>query len=90
MPRPQQSPTSSPADCPADDDRDQPAPQGCPKCDRESVTTDLVSTTGSGLARLFDIKTRQFRVVTCEHCGYSEFYDDSQTAEADVVDTFLA
>ncbi|WP_439025652.1 zinc ribbon domain-containing protein [Haloarchaeobius sp. DT45] len=73
-------------DVETDDPRDD---GGCPKCGGCEVRTDLVSTTGSGFARLFDIQTRQFRVVTCTCCGYAEFYDDTETAEAEAVDTFL-
>ncbi|WP_267642623.1 zinc ribbon domain-containing protein [Haloarchaeobius amylolyticus] len=77
------------SDSPATDAGEHPPDPGCPKCDSESVTTSQVSTTGSGLARFFDIKTRQFHVVTCEYCGYSEFYDEAQADEGTGIDAFL-
>jgi len=60
---------------------------GCPKCGHEDAEVDTIATTGTGLSRVFDIQTRQFRVVTCTNCGYSEFY---RGQDADViVDLFL-
>lgn len=60
---------------------------GCPKCGHEDAEVDTIATTGTGLSRMFDIQTRQFRVVTCTNCGYSEFY---RGQDADViVDLFL-
>lgn len=60
---------------------------GCPKCGTEDAEVDTIATTGSGLSRMFDIQTRQFRVVTCTNCGFSEFYR-GQDAEI-VLDLFL-
>ena len=60
---------------------------GCPKCGNEDAEVDTIATTGTGLSRMFDIQTRQFRVVTCTNCGYSEFYR-GQDAEV-IIDLFL-
>lgn len=60
---------------------------GCPKCGHDDAEVDTIATTGGGLSRMFDIQTRQFRVVTCTNCGYSEFY---RGQDADIiVDLFL-
>ncbi|WP_224269677.1 zinc ribbon domain-containing protein [Haloprofundus salinisoli] len=60
---------------------------GCEKCGHDEAMTDSISTTGSGLSKFFDIQTRQFTVVSCTNCGYSELYRG--TSSGDVVDIFL-
>lgn len=52
-------------------------PSGCPKCGHEQAEVDEIATTGASLSRLFDIQNRRFRVVTCQNCGYTEFYRGS-------------
>ncbi|QRV17313.1 hypothetical protein JMJ58_11680 [Haloterrigena salifodinae] len=37
-----------------------------------SIATQSAS--GTGLSKLFDIQNRQFMVVSCTNCGYSELY----------------
>ncbi|PSQ48718.1 nucleic acid-binding protein [Halobacteriales archaeon SW_7_65_23] len=46
-----------------------------------------MTTTGSGLSKMFDIQNRRFRVVSCTNCGYSELYKGGNTS--DMVDLFL-
>ncbi|MFB6310274.1 MAG: zinc ribbon domain-containing protein [Salinirussus sp.] len=60
---------------------------GCPKCGNEDAEVDTIATTGAGLSRLFDVQTRQFRVVTCTNCGYSELYRGQDTEI--ILDLFL-
>ena len=62
---------------------------GCPKCGYDQVTTDQISTTGSGLSKMFDIQTKKFTVVSCTNCGYSELYRDVGSRGGDIVDVFL-
>ena len=64
-------------------------PAGCLKCGHTEVTTDTISTTGSGLSKMFDIQTKQFTVVSCTNCGYSELYRDVGSRGGDFVDVFL-
>jgi len=71
---------------------DEPSPRnerGCPKCGHTETDVGSISTTGSGLTRLFDIQTNQFQVVTCTNCGYTELYRDVRSRGTDVVDVFL-
>lgn len=66
------SPDEGPPDLP-----EEPAPtldDGCPKCNCEEAEIDSIATTGTGLSKLFNIQTRQYKVVTCTNCGYSELY----------------
>lgn len=61
--------------------------RGCPKCGHSGTDVDSISTTGSGLSKMFDIQTRRFTVVSCTNCGYSELYKGR--SKHDVVDIFL-
>ncbi|WP_158057750.1 zinc ribbon domain-containing protein [Halorussus halophilus] len=62
---------------------------GCEKCGHQSASTDEISTTGSGLSKMFDIQTKKFTVVSCDNCGYSELYRDVGNRGSDVVDVFF-
>ncbi|NUC74518.1 nucleic acid-binding protein [Haloterrigena sp. SYSU A558-1] len=64
-----------------DDDR------GCPKCDHTETEIDEIATSGTGLSKLFDIQNRQFMVVSCTNCGYSELYRGQSSGN--MVDLFL-
>lgn len=64
-------------------------PDGCLKCGHDQVTTDQISTTGSGLSKMFDVQTKKFTVVSCANCGYSELYRDVGDRGSDIVDVFL-
>jgi len=62
---------------------------GCPKCGHGEVDVGNISTTGSGLSKLFDIQTNKFRTVTCANCGYTELYKDVGSSGADLADVFF-
>lgn len=72
---------------PGIDNRTEMEESGCPKCGNEDAEVDTIATTGAGLSRLFDVQTRQFRVVTCTNCGYSELYRGQDTEI--ILDLFL-
>ncbi|ADB62221.1 Protein of unknown function DUF2082, nucleic- acid-binding, Zn-ribbon domain protein [Haloterrigena turkmenica DSM 5511] len=61
--------------------------RGCPKCDHTGTEIDEIATSGTGLSKLFDIQNRQFMVVSCTNCGYSELYRGQSTGN--MVDLFL-
>ena len=61
---------------------------GCPKCGHTEAEVDEISTTGSGLSKLFDIQNRGFQTVSCTNCGFTELYK-SDTGASDLVDVFL-
>ncbi|MXR52892.1 nucleic acid-binding protein [Halovenus sp. WSH3] len=67
-----------------DPNRDQ---RGCPKCGHEETEVDEISTSGSGLSKMFDVQNRQFTVISCTHCGYSELYKGQSSGNA--IDIFL-
>ena len=60
---------------------------GCPKCGHGDAEIDKIATTGTGLSMLLDLQNRQFNIVTCANCGYTEFYRGSDTAV--MLDLFL-
>jgi predicted nucleic-acid-binding Zn-ribbon protein len=62
---------------------------GCPKCGGTDAEVGSISTTGSGLSKMFDIQTNEFRTVTCTNCGFTELYADVGSAGSDLVDVFL-
>jgi len=69
---------------PPQSDRD-----GCPKCGHDEVDVGSISTTGSGLSKMFDIQTNNFQTVTCTSCGYTELYADVDSRGADLADVFF-
>ncbi len=62
---------------------------GCPKCGHDDVTTDSIATSGGGLTKFLDVQNRNFTVVSCTNCGYSELYRDVGSRSSDFVDFFL-
>lgn len=62
---------------------------GCPKCGHDEADVGNISTTGSGLSKMFDIQTNNFRTVSCTNCGYTELYADVDSAGADLADVFF-
>ena len=67
----------------------QPDDSGCPKCGHDQVDVSSISTTGSGLSKMFDIQTNKFETVTCTNCGYTELYKNVGSSGSDIVDVFL-
>lgn len=75
-----------------EDERDYPDTlsddgEGCPKCGHPEAETDGVAMTGDGLSRYANYQNREFVVVTCSSCGYSEFYH--REGGGDLVDLFF-
>lgn len=61
--------------------------EGCPKCGHGAAETDGIAVTGEGLSRYADYQNREFTVVSCVDCGYSEFYRG--TGSGDLTDLFF-
>ncbi len=64
-----------------------PRGRGCPKCGHEQTEVGEIATAGSGLSKYFDVQNRQFTVVSCPSCGYSEVYERGSSGDA--IDGFL-
>jgi len=46
----------------------------CPKCGGMEIEEDELRMSGRGLTRYFNIQNRCFEPRTCNRCGYTEFY----------------
>ncbi|MGO0062530.1 zinc ribbon domain-containing protein [Brevibacillus fluminis] len=64
--------------------------KGCPKCGGSSVSISEMSATGGMLSRMFDVQHQQFEVVSCDRCGYSEFYKRNSSFGKSLLDLFFS
>jgi predicted nucleic-acid-binding Zn-ribbon protein len=62
---------------------------GCVKCGSDSVSEGEVRMTGGGLSRFFDVQNNVFETVSCDECGYTEFYRKDRDKAGEVLDFFL-
>jgi predicted nucleic-acid-binding Zn-ribbon protein len=60
---------------------------GCPKCGHTDAETDGIAVTGEGISRYVDFQNREFTVVSCANCGYSELY--RRPGDGDLIDLFF-
>lgn len=74
--------------------RDRPASHGdgdgddgCPTCGGTETEADEITTSGTGLTKLFDVQNRRFVVVSYANCGYSELSKGRSTGNA--IDSFI-
>ncbi len=64
----------------------------CPKCNNIGAVVGDMATTGKGLSKMFDIQSNKFTSVTCNKCGFTEFYKDNITGKlsgSDFLDIFF-
>src|SRR5690349_2644194 len=47
----------------------------CCKCNNTQASVDWIAGTGTGPSRLLNWQIKQFLSISCEHCGYTEFYN---------------
>ncbi|MGB1317187.1 MAG: zinc ribbon domain-containing protein [Flavobacteriales bacterium] len=61
----------------------------CSKCSSRQYSSGEVRTTGGFWSKIFNIQNRKFITISCEKCGYTEFYNQkgSSTAE-NILDLF--
>lgn len=62
----------------------------CQKCGCTQYDLDEIRTTGSALAKIFDVQNKKFTVVSCRQCGYSELYKGSTSTIGNVFDFFTS
>ncbi|MQF66434.1 hypothetical protein FIM09_04960, partial [SAR202 cluster bacterium AC-647-P02_OGT_505m] len=48
-----------------------------------------IRTTGGGLSRFLDVQNQQFSHITCENCGYTEFFKRRSGRAGNILDMFL-
>lgn len=58
----------------------------CPKCSGTGRRTGEFRAAGGFLSTFFDFATERFRYVSCESCGYTEFYNARLGTGSRVVD----
>jgi uncharacterized protein len=61
----------------------------CPKCGSTSYKKDEMRATGTYLAKLFDVQNRKFITISCERCGYTEFYKRQSNMLGDIFDFLM-
>ena len=61
----------------------------CPKCQNTEYETGTIRTTGGGLSRFLDIQNQQFSHITCNNCGYTEFFKRRAGKVGNIIDMFM-
>lgn len=60
----------------------------CAKCGNSEFDTDVMSATGGGFSKIFDIQNKKFTSVTCTRCQYTEFYRAETSSLGNIFDLF--
>ena len=61
----------------------------CPKCVNYTYETGEIRTTGSGISRFLDIQNQKFAHITCDKCGYTEFFKRRVSGVGNILDLFM-
>ena len=61
----------------------------CPKCDHHRSIVGEFRAPGGGIASAFDVASVKFAYVSCEACGFTEFYRQDLSIGATVVDLLV-
>ena len=48
----------------------------CAKCGGAGCETGKIRTTGDGVSRYMNLQNQKFGYITCDKCGFAEFYRD--------------
>ncbi|HMA68848.1 MAG TPA: zinc ribbon domain-containing protein [Candidatus Mcinerneyibacterium sp.] len=60
----------------------------CPKCGNLTFKTDQMRATGGGFSKIFDVQNKKFTTISCEKCGYTEFYKAETSTLGNIFDFF--
>lgn len=60
----------------------------CIKCNSSEFTEDIVTMTGKSWSRFMNIQNRKFASISCDKCGYTEFYRGNSKSWENVIDFF--
>lgn len=60
----------------------------CPKCDHRECDVSEFRSTGSFLAKIFDVQSAKFTTVTCRRCRYTELYKADTSMLGNIFDLF--
>ena len=58
----------------------------CPKCGCQQYTKDQLQATGGNFSKIFDVQNKRFITISCEKCGYTEFYRSQTSAGMNILD----
>ncbi|MCF7918614.1 MAG: zinc ribbon domain-containing protein [Candidatus Cloacimonetes bacterium] len=61
----------------------------CPKCGNDTYIKDEMRATGSYLAKLVDVQNKKFITISCQRCGYTEFYKKQSHLLGDIFDFLI-
>ena len=61
----------------------------CGKCENQPYETGEIRTTGGGLSRFFDVQNQKFSHITCENCGFTEFFKRRSGKAGNIMALFL-
>jgi len=61
----------------------------CPKCGNTSYIKDEMRATGSYLAKVFDVQNKKFITISCQRCGYTEFYKKASNTLGNIFDFLM-
>ena len=60
----------------------------CAKCGHDEYDTGEIRVAGGFWSKIFDVQANKFSSVSCEQCGYTEFYKGSTSMLGNVFDFF--
>lgn len=60
--------------------------RACPKCGAHEKTQGEFRAAGGFWSSFFDYSNKRFRYLSCERCGYTEFYNSSISGAAKFFD----
>ena len=63
----------------------EPISYSCEKCSNPSFTGEDVFLAGR-YGRFFDYQGKKFTAVTCDNCGYTEFYRQQSSRAGNILD----
>jgi len=64
-------------------------PYSCKKCQHAKYHTGEIREVSGLISKIFNLQTRRFKTVSCDQCGYTEYYERAQSALANVTDLIV-
>ncbi|KAL9652492.1 hypothetical protein ABK040_000064 [Willaertia magna] len=61
----------------------------CEKCGSQHYRLGEVRSCGSLMAKIFNVQNRRFTTITCTQCGYTQFFESSQSFLSNVLDILI-
>jgi uncharacterized protein len=58
-------------------------------CENNTYMIDEIREVGNFISKVLNVQNRRFKTVTCNKCGYTEYYERSQSILANVLDLVI-